>query len=112
MQQMKNYTTFVTEKGDLVIVLPLVEDAEPLNSKVLYDGKEHALLYRTPNEVIILDYLNEVAQAIMKQAGQVLIFEVDLNQQDIIRDYFSSVILTEELPFFELEKNYENKESN
>ena len=102
MQQMKSYTTFLNEKGDLIIVIPFIKGSSPLHPKILYDGKEHALFYRQPNESIILDYLNEVAQVILKQGRKVLMFEVNLTTQDIVNDYFVPVIITEKLPTFDL----------
>ena len=102
MQQMKSYTTFLTEKGDLVIVIPFIKNSQALNAKILYDGKEHALFYRRPEEVIVLDYLNEVAQIVLCQAGKILMFEVDIESQKIISDYFVPVIKTEKMPQIEL----------
>ena len=102
MQQMKSYTTFFNEKGDLVIVIPFIEGSTPFHPRILYDGKEHALFYRQPTESIILDYLNEVAQIILKQGRKVLMFEVNLTTQDIVTDYFVPVVITEKLPNFDL----------
>ena len=107
MKQMKSYTTFLTEKGDLVVVIPFIQDSQTSNSKILYDGKEHALFYRRPEEVIILDYLNEAAQIVLRQAGRIIMFEVDLDKQSIINDYFVPVIMTEKLPHFELSQKAE-----
>lgn len=107
MEQMKSYTTFLTEKGDLVIVIPFIKNSQALNAKILYDGKEHALFYRRPEEVIILDYLNEAAQIVLRQAGKILMFEVDIDKQSIINDYFVPVIMTESLPHFKLSQKAE-----
>ena len=108
MQQMKSYTTFLNEKGDLIIVIPFIKGSNAINPKILYDGNEHALFYRQPNESIVLDYLNEVAQVILKQGGKILMFEVNLDTQDIVSDYFVPVIITEKLPAFELSEKAPN----
>ena len=107
MEQMKSYTTFLTEKGDLVIVIPFIENSQAQSAKILYDGNEHALFYRRPEEVIILDYLNEAAQIVLRQAGKILMFEVDIEKQSIINDYFVPVIMTGNLPHFELNQKAE-----
>jgi hypothetical protein len=110
MKQMQSYTTFLTEKGDLVIVIPFISNSSAIGAKILYDGKEHALFFRRPNEVIVLDYLNEAAQIVLKQAGKVLLFEVDINKQSIVTDYFVPVIITEKLPNIELSETIPNEE--
>ena len=104
IKQMKRYTTFLTEKGDLVIVIPFVEGSEPKHPKILYDGKEHALFYRRPNETVVLDYLNDAAVVVLKQAGKVLLFEVDLKSQTVVTNYFVPVVMTEKLPAFQPEQ--------
>lgn len=108
MKQMESYTAFLTENADLVIVIPLVAQTQADQPKILYDGKEHALFYRRPDDVIILDYLNEIARAAMMQSSRILIFEIDEKKQTIVSDYFASVIITDKLPAFELPKKVED----
>ena len=87
MQQLKSYTAFLTEAGGLVLVLPPVGANVPENPKIVYDGGEHALFYKTPTQVYILDYLNDVARAALKEQSSVLLFEVNTDLQMIVRDY-------------------------
>ncbi len=104
MKQMKLYTTFLTEKGDIVCVIPTEDANPPSQPKILYAGGEHALFYRTPDQAFILDYINEVVQTVLKQTSKLLMFEIDLKQQDILTDYFVPIIMAERLPSFELEQ--------
>ncbi len=104
MEQLKRYTVFLNEKGDLIVVIPFIADSQPAQPKILYDGGQHALFFRTPDNVIIMDYLNEAAQIVLKQAGKILLFEVDLEKQSIVSDYFVPVVMCEKLPTFELEE--------
>ena len=104
MQQMKLYTTFLTENGDVVCVIPAVQGGNPEQPKILYDGHQHALFYRAPGQSFVLDYLNDAIQIALKRTDKVLLFEVDLDQQDIVTDYFVPVVQTERLPAFQLEQ--------
>lgn len=104
MKQMKLYTTFLIENGDVVCVIPAVRENEPEQPKILYDGNQHALFYRAPGQSFVLDYLNEAIQIALKQTDKVLLFEVDLDQQDVVTDYFVPVVETERLPAFQLEQ--------
>ena len=94
MQQLESYTAFLTEAGGLVLVLPPVGANVPENPKIVYDGGEHALFYKTPTQVYILDYLNKVAQEALKEQTSILLFEVNTDLQMIIRDYDVPVELT------------------
>ncbi len=104
MKQMKLYTTFLTENGDVVCVIPAVQENEPVEPKILYDGREHALFYRAPGQSFVLDYINEAIQIALNQTDKILLFEVDLDQQNIVTDYFVPVVRTERLPTFQLEQ--------
>lgn len=109
MQQMKLYTTFLTENGDVVCVIPAVRSGHPEQPKILYDGHDHALFYRAPGQTFVLDYINEAIQIVLKQTDKVLLFEVDLDQQNIITDYFVPVVQTERLPAFQLDETVEEE---
>lgn len=109
MQQMKLYTTFLTENGDVVCVIPAVRHGHPEQPKILYDGHDHALFYRAPGQTFVLDYINEAIQIVLKQTDKVLLFEVDLDQQNIITDYFVPVVQTERLPAFQLDETVEEE---
>lgn len=109
MQQMKLYTTFLTENGDVVCVIPAVRHGHPEQPKILYDGYDHALFYRAPGQTFVLDYINEAIQIVLKQTDKVLLFEVDLDQQNIITDYFVPVVQTERLSAFQLDETVEEE---
>ena len=94
MQQLESYTAFLTEEGKLVLVVPPVGANVPEDPKIVYDGGEHALFYKTPTQVYILDYLNEVARAALREQSSILLFEVNTDFQIIVRDYDVPVELT------------------
>ena len=109
MEQMKKYSCFLTEKGDVVVVIPFLDKKEPENPKILYAGAEHALFYKTEREPVILDYLNEVVRPFLAKATRVLLFEVNLETQDIVKDYFVPVSHVKKLPPFSLEVKFKQK---
>ena len=88
INQLKQYTCFISETGMLIIVIPAIQGLPHATPKILYDGGDHALLYRRPEDPFILDYLNEV----------------DTHTQTVISDYFLPVVVTPQLPAFELEQ--------
>ena len=108
MQQMEKYSCFLTEKGDVVVVIPFLGTEKPQNPKVLYAKGEHALFYKAKKEAVILDYLNEMIRPFLNIASRILLFEVNLETQEIVNDYFVPVEHVKKLPDFSLELKVEN----
>ena len=103
MQQIKSYSCFLTEKGDIVVVIPFIGREKPTQAELLYAGGEHAVFRKALKQEVILDYVNNVIQPILKKAERVLLFEVDITQQKIIQDYFVPVKHVDKLPEFSFE---------
>ena len=103
MQQVKSYNCFLTENGDVVLAIPFVDQDVPKNAEVLYAGGEHALFCKTPEKVIILDYLNEAVRPQIKKADRILLFEINSETQEIVNDYFVPVKHIKKLPSFTLQ---------
>jgi hypothetical protein len=60
MRQALAYFIGDTGKAIAVWISPRVPFSEPpQDAQVIYDGGEHAILYRRPDEAIILDYIPE-----------------------------------------------------
>jgi len=104
MQQLKSYNCFLTEKGDIVVAIPFIDENAPKKAELLYAGGEHALFSKTPEQTVVLDYLNEIVRPVLGEANRVLLFEIDTTVQAIIRDYFVPVKHIDTLPTFSLEK--------
>ena len=103
MQQMKLYTCYLTEKGDIVVVIPFINGEKTEQAKLFYAGGEHAIFCKTSKQKIILDYLNTLIRPVLKKADKVLLFEMDITTQKIVRDYFVPVEHLDKLPEFSLE---------
>ena len=105
MQQIKSYNCFLTEKGYIVVAIPFIDVNAPKQAELLYAGGEHALFSKTPEQTVILDYLNEIVRPVLGEANRILLFEVDLAVQAIVRDYFVPVKHVDLLPEFSLERS-------
>lgn len=70
---------------------------EPNNPQLLYNGKEHALLYRSNTHMLILDYVNPDVRDDLKKAKEITITEHD-ESDNLIRSYTASVRFLPILP--------------
>lgn len=61
--------------------------SDPVHPFVLYDGGKHATLYRSENETVALDYLDDRLPPILNTAEKIIVFEMDDEIQDICRTY-------------------------
>lgn len=90
MQQEEHYKAIITNEGILIFMINS-RPFEPNKPFLLYDGGPHATLYRSEDETIALDYLDERLPPILCEAEKVLIFEMDDQIQDILRSYEAPV---------------------
>lgn len=60
-------------------------DPEPESPVLIYDGGNHALLYRTPGSSVLLDFIHPEVRPYLLKAEQVLIAETQNYQ--IVREY-------------------------
>lgn len=98
---MQDSSEIFVEKEDAYVALPTTEDevifaisvktGEPKAPHLLYDGAEHALLYRNEKEVVLLDYLNSEVQRMLQGAQKIYIAEIDYKEKQLIRDYTAPV---------------------
>ena len=67
------------------------------NSKIVYDGGQTALLHRTPDDIVALDFIHPAIRTDLKKKKEVLIVEV--NDGAIVREYMAAVKAVKSLPF-------------
>ena len=65
-------------------------------SKVVYDGGQTALLYRTDKDIVALDFIHPAIRTDLKQKKEVLIVEVDGGA--VVREYMANVQAVKTLP--------------
>lgn len=97
------------EKEDSYVILPTtdeelifaisVKDEDPVDPVLMYDGGEHALLYRSKTDVVILDYLPEKIKERMEGIDKAYIVEIDYRVKKLKQDYEAMVELVKEYPF-------------
>ncbi|MBP5615016.1 MAG: hypothetical protein J6X42_00455 [Alphaproteobacteria bacterium] len=86
MEQERDYKVIITNEDILIFLIKSRPD-EPVRPFLLYDGGKHATLYRSENETIALDYLDDQLPPILDESQKVLIFEMDDEIEDILRTY-------------------------
>ncbi|MBP3616099.1 MAG: hypothetical protein IKP65_05055 [Alphaproteobacteria bacterium] len=70
----------------------------PIKPEILYDGGEHAILYRNTQETIILDYLPSSQREDLKTLSEILTVEYDVNTKTIVNEYISKVTIVNKIP--------------
>jgi hypothetical protein len=69
-----------------------------MQPSVLYDGGAHAILWRNPDEAIILDYIPEQMRSKMQGAAVLAVAEFDTKQRDIRTPYLAKIAKVEKMP--------------
>jgi hypothetical protein len=94
--------------GDLLFCVR-TRDGEPMEPKIVYSGGEHALFYRRPDQMVVLDYVHPDVRARLGEVPQVLVAEflpgdnseekpsID-KEKGILREYMAAVSHVSELP--------------
>lgn len=82
------YTILQDHEGGLVLVIDLQPSA-PNEPMFIYDGGDTALLFRDWDSSIRINNISEDARPILKNAED--IFIVELQGEDILRDYFAPI---------------------
>lgn len=95
IEQEENFNILKNVSGDLMVLMRArMENAhEP---RIVYDGGEHALLYRNENNTVILDYIHPQIREDLSHAEGVLV--VEAQGQSIIREYVVPVKIMKKIP--------------
>jgi len=86
MDQERDYKVIITNEGILVFMIKS-RPSEPQKPFLLYDGGKHASLYRTENDVVALDYLDDRLPPILNKSDKIMVFELDDEIEDLLRSY-------------------------
>lgn len=100
IEQESKYEILRNSAGELLFIIRarLTNEEKPT---ILYDGGEHAMLYRNQNNTIVLDYINPNVRSNLKNANKILV--VEAQGTSIIREYFTSVKIVEKIPLPEIQ---------
>ncbi len=86
MQHAEAYKFIVSLNGKAAILLR-PQKGNPLKPYILYDGSDHAFLYRNSQDVLLLDYLNTQIIPVLQNADSIVIIEADWQTNETINDY-------------------------
>ena len=94
-EQEEHYDVLKNDRNELMFTIK-ARSNEPLEPKLLYDGGNHGLLYRTKEQVIVLDYINPGIRDLLVSLPQILV--VEFEGENNIREYTAEVKKVKSLP--------------
>ncbi len=80
----EEYNILQNAAGEILILLT-VRSGGPENPRLVYDGGNSALLYRSRESEVILDNINPAARMPLKSVDEVLV--VELEEDEVAREY-------------------------
>ena len=86
--QEKLYLIMVNKNNERCIFLtPKQISSLPFSTpEIIYDGKDHAILYRNQKESILLDYIPKSQQSELKKLTKILVVEYDVEKKEIANE--------------------------
>ena len=95
MEREVNFNILKNGEGNLMLLIHARMGGVE-NCKVVYDGGQTALLYRTEKDILALDFIHPAIRADLKKKKEVLVVEV--NAGTIVREYTAVVQSVKSLP--------------
>lgn len=95
VEQEKNFNILKNPAGDLMILIRARLD-NANNPKIIYNGGDHAVLYRNDGNTIVLDFIHPSVRSDLERVVTLLI--VEANNGSIIREYTAEVKHMKEIP--------------
>ena len=93
-----NYSIFTNGENEVMVAV-LEREGEPLEPCIIYDGGDHAIFYRTPDEAFVLDYIADEVKSLVKEAKGVLMAELPSpDAEEPAKSYFVPVKMVAKLP--------------
>lgn len=98
--QAKIYMILTNLNNQKCILLTPNEVAKttPQNPEILYDYGENAILYRNPNDTIILDYFPQSERKNLTELKQILVVEYDVKTKKPAYEYMAKITILNKLP--------------
>lgn len=87
-EQEGTYNILQNEAGEILILIRF-RAGGPENPRILYDGGDSALLYRSRESSVVLDAINPKARMPLKTVSEVLMVELD--DDEVAREYKAPV---------------------
>ncbi len=98
--QEKLYLIMVNKRDERCIFLTPkdISKLKITNPEIVYDGGEHAILYRSEKESILLDYIPESQRNELTKLSEILVVEYDVNKKDIANEYMAKITILNKIP--------------
>lgn len=87
-EQEGTYNILQNEAGEILILIRF-RAGGPENPRIIYDGGDSALLYRSRESSVVLDAINPKARMPLKTVNEVLMVELD--DDEVAREYKAPV---------------------
>ena len=96
------YDVLSNADGELLFCIK-TRTGSPDHPQILFNGEQHALLYRTAEQMIVLDYIHPDVAPLLDKAESVLVAEFNEEtpenpQKGIVREYTAVVRHVSKLP--------------
>jgi len=103
MKQEKKYEILKFETGEIVVAISQ-KSGFPEKPFIIHDGSEHAIFYRSENDVILLDFINENVLDDFSKSMKINIAEVNFEENTIISEYQVPIKKVKEYAFQQIQK--------
>lgn len=91
----KKFVVATDEDNELYIFIEAKKD-HPNNPRIIYDGYDHAVFLRTPQEKIILDYINPEIRNELRKSQRIIMVETIL--ENIKESYYVDMQIVDKIP--------------
>jgi len=91
----KKFVVASDENNDLYIFIEAKKN-HPDNPRIIYDGYDHAVFLRTPEEKIILDYINPEVRNELRKSQRIIMVETIL--ENIKESYYVDMQIVDKIP--------------
>ena len=95
VEQEKNFNIMKNPAGDLMILIRARLD-DATQPKIVYNGGDHAVLYRNGGNTIVLDFIHPSIRADLERVMALLV--VEAHDGSVIREYMAEVKHMREMP--------------
>ena len=95
MEREVNFNILKNSEGNLMFLVH-ARMGGVKDSKVVYDGGQTALLHRSNEDVVALDFIHPAIRTDLKKKKEVLVVEV--NNGSVVREYIAPVQTVKALP--------------
>lgn len=91
----KQFVVACDDNNELYIFINAKKN-HPDNPRIIYDGNDHAVFLRAPEEKIILDYIHPEVRNSLRKSHRIIVVETIL--ENIKESYYVDMQIVEKIP--------------